>query len=480
MLWVALCLALTYSSVAFAQSKTYTFAVPIQDVGSFANYASVPIGFETLPVKNKLTGEITGVFNSEQRERNISLGTFKFDAVDNAESAILVEQVHKTYDIQNGDLATFELTLYDIKNANIFFDLARYYVGLQTVYDKPLYSISKALDLSNPSKEAVLLEALLKETKFVAGAMREQMKSPDVNEGRFKGMDLFTAMENSDVHDLKCFLEYIVEHPKKYMGQQWKFSEIYATWIDSGCPTTARPLLENLEAVNDKKFNQLVKSVEPLRMKIMIEEWRSEVSNEKDAENYGLAISLLDVCQKAAMTIEDMDQLAWCYFNRSEILEDQEKYDEAILQLTNAIDLFEDAENKGAMLSVYNNMGNLLNKVGEYKNAINFLNKAYAINEPLLKKNKQVLNGVAALIKRNLGDSYTGLSSYKKALKSYEKALELLEFASTQRLIKRKATVYYKMGELYQKMDKPKKGAEYEEKAIELYKTILGDDASKS
>lgn len=463
---------------AHAQTvQSYIFVFPIQDINLSEHTATIDIGSVISPDDAKtIKGEIIGLYNAKQKARNITLATCSFHAMDKGNLTINYQSneiAAKYDDIQKGDLAVFKLKYPVPSEHTILFDIARYHIGLQSVYDKELYNIKETLSNADKALEQGQLEVLLKETKFVADAMRQQMKSPPVTKGKFKGMDLFTAMESSDIHDLRWFLHYVKDKPAKYMGHNWRFSEIYATWVDEGTPSGEKGLLEHLKVVNDKKFNELIASYSPNRLEQFIDIWRGEAADLIEINVYEEATVLLDICQKAAIQAELMSPLAWCYFNRSQIFEQQEKYDVAVLMLSDAADLFKDQDDKAGIMTSYNNLGNMLNKIGDYKSAISYLSQAYELNKPLLAKNSPVINGITALILRNLGDSYVGNDQHKKALKTYEEALALIEFTTENRIIKRKATIYYKMSELYKKMGKTDKATTYENKAFEVYRTIL-------
>jgi hypothetical protein len=37
-------------------------------------------------------------------------------------------------------------------------------------------------------------------------------------------------------NELESFLKYVIARPKKYAGNKWKISELFATWATSGTP----------------------------------------------------------------------------------------------------------------------------------------------------------------------------------------------------------------------------------------------------
>lgn len=87
--------------------------------------------------------------------------------------------------------------------------------------------------------EMNLLDAMVKDIRFTGAEMLKQM--PDNNlqltGGMFKGKKLFEAMQQVNRSELELFLKYIKARPANYAGNDWKISEIFATWMDGGTPT---------------------------------------------------------------------------------------------------------------------------------------------------------------------------------------------------------------------------------------------------
>jgi hypothetical protein len=80
---------------------------------------------------------------------------------------------------------------------------------------------------------------LVKDIRFTGAEMLKQM--PDNNlqltGGMYKGKKLFEAMQQVNRSELELFLKYIKARPANYAGNDWKISEIFATWMDGSTPT---------------------------------------------------------------------------------------------------------------------------------------------------------------------------------------------------------------------------------------------------
>ncbi len=80
------------------------------------------------------------------------------------------------------------------------------------------------------------LSEMLEDIKYTASEMKSEMESPEIVGGLFHGQDIFEAMENSTIEHIREFIYYVSASPEKYRGQNWKISEVYATWIYSKTP----------------------------------------------------------------------------------------------------------------------------------------------------------------------------------------------------------------------------------------------------
>jgi len=72
--------------------------------------------------------------------------------------------------------------------------------------------------------------------------------------GFFKNMSLTQAMIKTGIPHIRAFLKFIKQFPGKYMGQKYKFSEVYATWLYNASPLDEYGLLELLKEYKGTPF----------------------------------------------------------------------------------------------------------------------------------------------------------------------------------------------------------------------------------
>lgn len=115
-------------------------------------------------------------------------------------------------------------------------DLALQSIGLTDIHEAFFYQLSQLTTSEKEEIESPVFMKMMEDIRFVAQEMRNQMDEPEVEGGRFDGEGLFDAMEQSQESDLRDFLHYLRQRPRKYRGTDWKLSEIFATWIVNKAP----------------------------------------------------------------------------------------------------------------------------------------------------------------------------------------------------------------------------------------------------
>jgi hypothetical protein len=87
-------------------------------------------------------------------------------------------------------------------------------------------------------EEAAVLDSMVADIRYTGKAMLEQMpeQNQTVKGGQYDGKKLFVAMQGATRSELVEFLKYITARPRLYAGNNWKISEVFATWMVSETP----------------------------------------------------------------------------------------------------------------------------------------------------------------------------------------------------------------------------------------------------
>lgn len=117
--------------------------------------------------------------------------------------------------------------LYDLAILNTFFNQNKY---------TGHYRYHQILSLENKEQEDMLIQVLLAQAHYTANSLLKKKDSSELlnkplNNTRFDTLSLLQAMSSSNLADAKAFLRFVASFPAKYMGQDYKFDETFATWI---------------------------------------------------------------------------------------------------------------------------------------------------------------------------------------------------------------------------------------------------------
>ncbi len=311
---------------------------------------------------------------------------------------------------------------------------------------------------------------MAKESKLVAQLMRDEMESPMVEEGRFVGMDLFSAMEYADKWDVEHFIAFMIEHPYKYQGYDWKFSEIFATWMMAGAKT---PYKEWVEFTLDFPYkpNDIIRYFKGMNEHVMekiLDDVTSEIGSLLDNENWDGAKDGIEQAKHIAHHFGLEKPSAWLDYKNAKLNVGIKMNEDAEKAFRTSFNWFLEAEEPVGIVIVgndYSDFCNLQNEKKYFKESIRIMESV----EPLTRsfeKNDEDVSPVVALVYRNYGMAYLGLKKYDKALELFNKGLEYTVDSGVNG-IRRRATIENSISILYGKMGKQDLSDEYVNKALE-------------
>ena len=119
----------------------------------------------------------------------------------------------------------------------LLFDIARNGITLTKVDELQFYS-SAAIFALNEQKENAFIDSMVADIRYTGKAMKEQNDEQDqlISGGIFNGKKIFTTMQTITRADVQKFLKYMSARPKRYAGNVWKISEVFATWMVNKTP----------------------------------------------------------------------------------------------------------------------------------------------------------------------------------------------------------------------------------------------------
>lgn len=120
--------------------------------------------------------------------------------------------------------------------------LASHFIRLGDVYDKHFYDRFAVFQSWTSADEKSLMDSMVADIRFTGEYFYENEPSLNkpITSGNYEGRPLLNVMRECRVEDLRDFLDYVLVRPKLYAGQEWKLSEIFATWLSNGAPSVIK------------------------------------------------------------------------------------------------------------------------------------------------------------------------------------------------------------------------------------------------
>ena len=345
--------------------------------------------------------------------------------------------------------------------------LARLHVDLISLDRTKRFTDLRALREETPETVEAALSAMAEDIRWTG---KEFGDSPELTRpltaGRYRGRSVRQVMEATGRDDLNTFAQFVLSFPGKYMGREWKVSEVYATWVLNNAPVSSEELADRLlRAGGDAERAAILRDNEKdIRSEDMVGSWLDQVEALMKEGRKAEAVRLADVALWAARSLKLATRIPWAHFARARALDDAGRQKEAIAVYGEALAAFravrprtEDSR-KGESFSL-NNRGTLEKSLGRNREAL-------ASFEASLKA-KEGLKAVGPKDRANtlwgIGDVCYATGDYGRALAAYEKAAVLYGQAGDVPLV---TEVRLVLAKVYARQGKP-------DRATTLYRQVL-------
>lgn len=217
-------------------------AMPITDYITPLNDSLVVVQVhlvdEPFLIREKETGVLKSCWNQAGDSLNLVVGTGKCQLIKGDYYYFSIRLNDKMIRPKAGDLVYFFTDL-SLNYEGLLFGVTKHAISFSKIDEKLLFGLKEAISIKNENEERSMIRQLVDEVVFTGKTMLAQGDGQDqlINDGIYKGKKLFNAMQAINEKDVNSFLKYIIARPGKYAGHNWKFAEIFATWMTSGAPT---------------------------------------------------------------------------------------------------------------------------------------------------------------------------------------------------------------------------------------------------
>ena len=240
---------------------------------------------------------------------------------------------------------------------------ALYGIGVTDNIRQPIFNYRYLRYFFNDKTDSIAM-AILKSTVdevvkyYGEDTLTNAQLGAKIKEGIFAGKNVMLGMHQSTPDDLVYFLNFISEFPGKYIGNTFKFSEIFATWMINNSPMAKNDItgfLTKIKNANERKFQSY-----NLRNAI------KEENLSADWLNKGLLAASFDdlkvTTQNAILlngygsATNDLSQLGWASYLRAISFQKNDDRHAADSTLKTAKGFFEKAKDKEGILWTNNSL----------------------------------------------------------------------------------------------------------------------------
>lgn len=249
-----------------------------------------------------------------------------------------------------GDYLSLDINLPQSNFSSIFRDLTLLQITFTDNYKVQLYSLNQILFKDSKKLEDSLLKACVVHVKEIYDTYKDD-KSMDVlfkklPDGRYKGKTCMDIMGKVTPKDILSFLKFVRSYPGKYLGNSYKISETFATWVINNAPISDDEVLDSVRAysLNKLKYEQYLTENKKIILKDQyIKSWAYEANTLAYEGKSIEAENLLKEALRAATFLKDTAGIGFHHFLTAQILQDKQQYRQALVSVNKAITYFQQA-----------------------------------------------------------------------------------------------------------------------------------------
>ncbi|MEZ5196627.1 MAG: tetratricopeptide repeat protein [Bacteroidales bacterium] len=399
------------------------------------------------------TGDARGIYREQYADRSDLLLGYAEVVQTGANQSTVSIHLHETTDSANllyeGDMVRLPARIVVNENPGVFFKLASLTIDFIDSYSDFFYDCRHLFFFDNTFLEEVLLLKMqfdILETADLVAPLADDNPAwtEPANTGRFKGVGMLEAMNQTKPDDIRAFLEFVADYPGKYMGHTWKINETYSTWLLNECPISKSELKQMLlDAPDDNSFAEIIKSHKnDIYDDSLFDDWYNETKSLSDQGRYVEAEQMGEFIIRVSKALNDTLFLAWSYYAKAGNEDDQKQFEEGAEDYYLAITLFKVVDELSGQSLASHNLARMYDELGNYTDALRYYNESIELNrKQLLVNNADYLNENMGLSHQGKGSCLYNLSRYKEASDAFEEGIKYYSLVQTEDGILGKATL---------------------------------------
>lgn len=411
--------------------------------------------------------------------KNFSDVGFGWVVSSEAEKAIcIIDHYQKNVQVNKYDLIAINVEVPMLPYRSIFSDLAFINIEFGDIAREPLYNLQRLWTLDSKKAEDSILNIIINDIKETYQMVKDDSVSfgslfVPLAGSRFKGRSVLTVMRDIDREALMGYLTFVKNFPGKYIGQNFKANETFATWVLNNAPYTKPDVYTALFPVykdKNKLASLLPEYSYDIKNSNLVASFTDEAVTLSNARKKNEAETLMDFARTLAYILDDTAGKASFHLNNGQLLQDAEKFKEAIgecdLSIKFALLSNEKETELNALIkkaycqykiSLFAEAKNTLslaeNKTSEYRKSI-----GEAVYRTVLQKKYQYEGWIN-----------NGEGNFDLALKNFEAAIVINNLINSYESRIKNAEYFAFIGRVYNDQGKPEKALDAFNQAATFY-----------
>ena len=388
-----------------------------------------------------------------------------------------IDPYQENVKVAKDDIIAVKIEVPTLPYRSIFSELAFINIEFRDISRWPLYSLAEVWQQDSKKLEDSLINIIISDIKETYEFVKDRPEQASLHQplvgSRFKGKSVMEVMRDIDRDALMGYLLFVKHFPGKYIAQDFKANETFATWVLNNAPYTKPDVYKALYPVyKDKnKLNQLLNDYGyDIKKNGLVASFAEEAVTLYNNQEKKEAAAMLDFARTLAYALNDTSGKSDYHLNQAQVLQNDEKYAEAILECNLSIQFAQQSGNKETELYAW-----MKKAFCQYKSSLfSEARKTLALAENKIASYRPVVGEAVyrtILQRKHEYDGWINNSegNFDLALKSFNAAIDINNQINSYESRIKNAEYFSFIGRVYNSQGKPDKAMEAYTQAAAFY-----------
>ena len=194
-------------------------------------------------------------------------------------------------------------------------------IGFGSNYKQPIFNSRMLYYFNDSLMNRDINEAIRLQVNEIVSLLGEDTATDkDLKQispkGIFAGDNVIRGMSKVNEAYIRLFINFVNNYPRKYLGNSYKFSEIYATWVLNSTPLAMADVRQYLLGFVDKPDikQKILNQVEDINRDRLLNSWFNQGMQMANADNLDSAAHIALLIKSASEALHDSLNAAWASY----------------------------------------------------------------------------------------------------------------------------------------------------------------------